>query len=58
MKLTARIKKKTSPMAKLIRRITSEKPTVIIDPMGDAALVRRIMTAARKAGRSLDSVVL
>lgn len=51
MKLTARIKRKTSPVAKLVRRMSSGSPMIFIDPMGDSALLRRVMTAARKAGR-------
>lgn len=54
MKLTAHIKRKTSPLAKLVRRMSSGKSIIIIDPMGDTALLRRFVAAARKAGRLPD----
>lgn len=54
MKLTARIKRKTSPVAKLVRRMSSARPMIIIDPMGDSAPLRRLMAAARTAGRLDD----
>jgi hypothetical protein len=56
MKMTARIKQRTSPLAKRVRRLASGRPMIVIDPMGDAdaVFVKRLMAAARKAGRSLD----
>lgn len=54
MKLTARIKRKTSPLAKLIRRLTAKRPMIFVDPMGDALILKRVMTTARKAGRTQD----
>lgn len=58
MKLTARIKRKNSPLAKLVRQMSSGRPMIFIDPMGDAALLRRAMAAARTAGRQADFVQL
>lgn len=54
MKLTARIKRKTSLVAKLARRLSSGHSMIIVDPMGDSKLLRRLMIAAQKAGRLND----
>lgn len=56
MKLTARIKRKTSPLAKLVRKMSAKRPMIFIDPMGDSALLHRVMAAAKKAGRANDFV--
>lgn len=54
MKLTARIKRKASLVAKLARRLSLGRQVIIIDPMGDSAQLRRLMVAARKTGRLND----
>ena len=58
MKLTARIKQNTSPMAKLVRRLASGRSMLIIDPMGDAAPLKRLIAAASKSGRSDDLFII
>lgn len=54
MKLTARIKRKVSPVVKLARRMSRGDAMIFIDPMGDSAMLRRVMAAACKAGRLSD----
>lgn len=54
MKLTARIKRKSAPLAKLSRKMSAKRPMIFIDPMGDSALLKRVVTAARKAGRARE----
>ncbi len=51
MKLTAKIKRKADPVAKLLRKINRAKKkgnVIIIDPMGDISVLSRLMRLSNK----------
>lgn len=58
MKLTAKIKRKVDPIAKLIRQLQSRKhPIIIIDPMSDSALLPKLRRLFGKRGDFLQVTV-